>query len=96
MPEKLSGGMQHQLQINFAGTQDIRPVVPVPFEEIRQKAKDAMTPEDFGYRAGGDEATIDNNKAAFNKWQIVPHLIGEEANRNIAIELFGKNYPHFF
>ena len=59
----LSGGMQYQLQIYFAGTQNIKPPLPVSFEELEKKASEVMTAEAFGYVAGsaGSEATTDNN-----------------------------------
>ncbi len=95
MPEKLSGGMQHQLQIYFAGTQNIKPQIPVSFEELEKKAGEMMTPEAFGYIAGGagGEATIGNNKEAFNNWQIIPRMMGDVSKRSIAIELFGIKLP---
>ena len=38
-----------------------------------------MKPEAFAYIAGGAgaETTISNNKDAFNKWQIVPRMMGD-------------------
>lgn len=94
-PTQLSGGMQHQLQIYFAGTQNVKPQIPVSFEELEKKAGEMMTPEAFGYIAGGAgaEATIGNNKEAFNNWQIIPRMMGDVSNRSIAIELFGIKLP---
>src|SRR6187455_1130912 len=94
-PAQLSGGMQYQLQIYFAGTQNIKPQLPVSFEGLEQKAREVMTPEAFGYIAGGagEETTITNNKEAFNKWQIVPRMMGDVSQRSIAVELFGIKFP---
>jgi isopentenyl diphosphate isomerase/L-lactate dehydrogenase-like FMN-dependent dehydrogenase len=36
---------------------------------------------------------MSNNIAAFNKWQIVPRMMGDVSNRNIGIELFGIKLP---
>ena len=90
-PLHLSGGMQYQLQIYFAGTQNVKPLLPVSFEELEQKAREVMTPEAFAYIAGGAgaETTMSNNKKAFNKWQIVPRMMGDVSNRSIEVELFG-------
>ena len=95
IPGGLTGGMQYQLQIYFAGTQNIKPQLPVSFEELERKAKETMTPEAFAYIAGsaGAEATTDNNKEAFNHWQIIPRMMGDVSNRSIAIELFGMKFP---
>ena len=46
--EPLSGGMQYQLRIYFAGLQNVKPLLPVSFEELEQKAcvvKDLRTGE---------------------------------------------------
>lgn len=49
---QLSGAMQYQLQIYLAGTQNIKPQLPVSFEALEQKAREVMSPEAFGYVAG--------------------------------------------
>lgn len=87
----LSGGMQYQLQIYFAGTQNVKPKLPVSFEELEQKASEVLKPEAFAYVAGsaGSEITTSNNKDAFNHWQIVPRMMGDVSQRSIATELFG-------
>jgi len=94
-PEQPSGGMQYQMQIYLAGTQNIKPQLPVSFEALEQKAREIMTPEAFGYIAGGAgaETTIYNNKEAFNKWQIVPRMMGDVSKRSIEVELFGMRFP---
>ncbi len=94
IPE-LSGGMQYQLQIYFAGTQNIKLQLPVSFEELEKKAGEEMKPEAFGYIAGsaGAETTAHNNKSAFNRWQIIPRMMGDVSKRSIAVELFGVQFP---
>jgi lactate 2-monooxygenase len=93
--KQLSGAMQYQLQIYFDGTQNIKPELPVSFEDLEQKASEVMRPEAFGYIAGsaGSEITTYNNKEAFNHWQIIPRMMGDVSQRNIAIELFGMQLP---
>jgi isopentenyl diphosphate isomerase/L-lactate dehydrogenase-like FMN-dependent dehydrogenase len=95
IPPGLSGGMQYQLQIYFAGTQNIRPQLPVSFEDLEKKASEVMSPEAFGYIAGsaGSEITTANNKEAFNHWQIIPRMMGDVSQRSMAIELFGMQLP---
>jgi lactate 2-monooxygenase len=90
--ESTSVGMQHQLQIYFAGTQNIKPQLPVSFEALEQRARELMKPEAFAYIAGGagSEITMRNNIAAFNHRQIIPRMMGDVSNRDIGIELFGK------
>lgn len=93
--QQLSGGMQYQLQIYFAGTQNVKPRVPVSFEELEQKAREIMAPEAFAYIAGGAgaETTIENNRKAFNHWQIIPRMMRDVSKRSTAIELFGTKLP---
>src|SRR6476659_7953157 len=93
--KRVSSGMQYQLQIYFAGTQDIKQQLPVSFEALEQKAKESMKPEAFDYISGGAgaETTMSNNIAAFNKWQIVPRMMSDVSKRNIGIELFGIKLP---
>ena len=92
---QLSGGMQYQLQIYFAGTQNVKPKLPVAFEELEENAREIMNPEAFAYIAGsaGSEITALNNKEAFNRWQIVPRMMGDVSHRSIEIELFGVKLP---
>lgn len=91
----LSGGMQYQLGIYVAGMQNVKPQLPVSYEELEQKASELLSPEAFGYIAGsaGSEISTVNNKEAFNHWQIVPRMMGDVSQRSIAIELFGMQLP---
>jgi L-lactate dehydrogenase (cytochrome) len=90
-----SDGMQYQLQIYFSGTQNVKPQLPVSYEALEEKAREIMKPEAFAYVAGsaGSEITVQNNKEAFNKWQIVPRLLNDVSKRSIEVELFGKKLP---
>ena len=90
-----TGGMQYQLQIYLEGMQNIKPGQPVSFEELEKKASEVMKPEAFAYIAGGAgaETTAYNNLQAFNKWQIVPRMMGDVSVRNISVELFGTKLP---
>ena len=97
-PETLtqaSRGMQYQLQIYIKGVQNLKPQLPVSFEELEQKAKEVMKPEAFDYIAGaaGSEITMRNNKEALNKWKIVPRMLNDVSQRTIEVELFGKKFP---
>ncbi len=90
-----SAGMQYQMEIYFAGTQNVKPQLPVSYEALEQKAREVMKPEAFAYVAGsaGSEITTWNNKEAFNKWQIVPRVLNDVSKRSIEVELFGKKLP---
>lgn len=90
----LSGGMQYQLQIYYAGTQNVKPQLPVAFEALENTAAQVMKPEAFGYVAGsaGSEITTRNNQQAFNHWQIVPRMMGDVSQRSSAVKLFGDTF----
>jgi len=92
---QLSGAMQYQLEIYLKGTQNIRPQLPTSFEELERRAAEVLNVEAFGYIAGsaGSEITAANNKSAFNHYQIIPRMMGDVSQRNIAIELFGMPLP---
>ena len=94
-PAALTNGAQYQLQIYFAGRQGIKPRLPVSFEALEQKAKETMKPEAFDYISGGAgaETTMHNNIASFNKWQIIPRMMGDVSKRSIETELFGIKLP---
>jgi len=93
--ERLSGGMQYQMQIYFAGTQNIKPQLPISYDALEQKAREVMKPEAFAYIAGGagGETTMRNNLAAFHKWQIVPRMLVDVSKRSMEVELFGSIFP---
>lgn len=86
----LTGGMQYQLQIYLAGTQNIKPQIPVSYEELEQKAAEVLSAEAFAYVAGsaGSGITTINNTSAFYQWQIVPRMLGDVSQRNISTEIF--------
>jgi len=92
---QLSGAMQYQLEIYLKGTQNIKPQLPTSFEELERRASEVLNVEAFGYIAGsaGSEITATNNKSAFNHYQIIPRMMGDVSQRNIAIELFGMPLP---
>lgn len=93
--EKLTGGMQYQLQIYFDGSQNKKPQLPVSYEALEQKAREVMKPEAFAYIAGGAgaETTMQHNIAAFHKWQIVPRMLEDVSKRSMEVELFGTKLP---
>ena len=92
--DALTLGMKHQLKIYFAGTQNIKPGFPVSYEALEEKARQTMKPEAFDYIAGsaGSEITCSNNIQAFNKWQIVPRMMGDVSNRSMETKLFGTAF----
>jgi lactate 2-monooxygenase len=88
-------GRQRQRAIYIAGVGGHRPAVPVSQAELEKAAQAAMSPEAWAYVAGGAgrESTMDANRAAFEKWRIVPRVLRDVEIRDLSIELFGQRLP---
>jgi lactate 2-monooxygenase len=88
-------GRKRQREIYVAGVGGQRPAVPVAQAELEKAAQAAMSPEAWAYVAGGAgrEATMDANRAAFEKWRIVPRVLRDVEQRDLSIDLFGQRLP---
>lgn len=91
----MTDGMARQLEIYRAGAEGKKPEQPVACEELERRAREALSPEAFGYLAGGagSEDTVRANREAFRRWRIVPRMLRDTAGRTTAIELFGREIP---
>jgi len=69
--------------------------VPVAQAELEKAAQAAMSAEAWAYIAGGAgrEATMDANRAAFERHRIVPRVLRDVEKRDLSIELFGLRLP---
>ena len=54
-----------------------------------------MSPEAFAYVAGGagTGATMRANRAAFDRWRIIPRMLRDVSERDTSVELFGRTLP---
>jgi lactate 2-monooxygenase len=88
-------GRKRQREIYVAGVGGKRPRVPVAWTELERAAQAALTPEAFAYIAGGAgrETTMDANRAALERWQIVPRVLRDCEQRDTSVELFGRQLP---
>ena len=88
-------GRKRQRAIYVAGVGGQRPVVPVGQAELEKAAQAAMPPEAWAYVAGGAgrESTLDANRAAFERWRIVPRVLRDVEKRDLSVELFGRRLP---
>ncbi len=88
-------GRKRQREIYVAGVGGRLPAVPVAQGELEKAAQGTMTTEAWAYIAGGAgrESTIDANRAAFEKWRIVPRVLRDVERRDLSIELFGRRMP---
>lgn len=88
-------GRQRQRELYLTGAGGQRPVVPVAWPKLEAAAEAAMSPEAWAYVAGGAgrESTVEANRAAFERWRIVPRVLRGAESRDLAIELFGRKLP---
>ncbi len=88
-------GRQRQRDIYLAGAAGQRPAVPVAWPKLEAAAQAAMSNEAWAYVAGGAgrESTMEANRAAFERWRIVPRVLRDVEKRDLAIELFGQKLP---
>jgi lactate 2-monooxygenase len=84
-----------QTEIYLAGARGLRPCVPVDAERLEQAAARTMSAQAFAYTAGGAgaESTMRANRAAFDRWRIVPRVLRDVSVRDTSIELFGRRLP---
>ena len=85
-------GRNRQTDIFIRGIAGKMPAVPVGQARLEARAREVMSSEGFAYVAGGagGEATMAANRAAFDKWRIVPRILRDVSNRDLSVSLFGR------
>ena len=85
-------GLLRQSEIYLGGVSAIRPRVPLDAASLERKAKRHMRPESFAYVAGGagNERTMAANRAAFDRWRIVPRMLRDVSERDTSVEVLGQ------
>jgi lactate 2-monooxygenase len=85
-------GRDWQAEIFLRGIRGKRPRVPVDMAALEAAAEEVMSPEGFGYIAGGAglESTVRANRAAFERHRIVPRVLRDVSRRDTSVELFGR------
>lgn len=88
-------GTERQLQIYLAGMQGQRPTTPMIYAQLEEQARQKLSPEAFGYVAGGagGEETMRENRAAFERWQIVPRMLRNVGERDLQVQMLGETFP---
>lgn len=87
-------GRERQRTIFVNGVAGKKSAVPVAPDRLEAAACEAMSAEGFAYVAGGAgmERTMDANRHAFDRWQIVPRVLRDVASRVLSVELFGTKW----
>jgi|HubBroStandDraft_6_1064221.scaffolds.fasta_scaffold07271_3 lactate 2-monooxygenase len=91
-------GVRRQTRIYLDGVSGRRPHVPLDADRLEAAAKKRMRPEAFAYVAAGagNERTVAANRAAFDRWRIVPRMLRDVERRDTSVELFGRRLSHPF
>lgn len=88
-------GTERQMQVYLAGMQGQRPTTPMSYEQLEEQARQRLSPEAYGYVAGGagGEETMRANRAAFERWQIVPRMLRDVSQRDLRLQALGASMP---
>jgi lactate 2-monooxygenase len=91
-------GRERQFEVYVGGARGAYPRVPVSNDVLEQSARKAMSPEGFAYVAGGAgaEETIRENRAAFERWRIVPRMLRDVSRRETSVEVLGTPFSSPF
>ena len=84
-------GRTAQTDIYLRGLGGERPAVPTALDELERAAERAMSPQAWGYVAGGagTGATMRANREAFDRWRIVPRMLRDASVRDLSVNLLG-------
>jgi len=84
-------GRTAQTDIYLRGLGGERPAVPTAPDELERAAERAMSPQAWGYVAGGagTGATMRANREAFDRWRIVPRMLRDASVRDLSVDLLG-------
>jgi lactate 2-monooxygenase len=85
----------YQNEIYLNGTADIVPEFPIEPAALEAAARERFEPKAFGYVAGsaGTESTARANRAAFDRWQIVPRFLRDVSVRDLSTTVLGTTLP---
>ena len=91
----MSWGRERQAKIYRDGALGRKPVIPADFETLERRARAKATTRAWAYCAGGagEGATMRANRAAFERWAIVPRMLRDVSARSLSVELFGRTIP---
>ncbi len=80
-----------QYEIYARGLAGETPALPVSGIERQELAREKLSPEAYGYVAGGAgaERTMQANLDAFERWKIVPRMLRDVSERDLSGSLLG-------
>ncbi|UPM43298.1 alpha-hydroxy-acid oxidizing protein [Halocatena salina] len=88
-------GEYRQQEIYAMGTlADQPPEIPVRWTALETAAIEAMDDRAAAYVSGGAGSgeTVDENRRAFAQWRIVPRLLRDVSERDLSVDVFGRQW----
>lgn len=88
-------GRARQEHVYRQGVFGRTPAVPTDFATLEARAERASSPTAWAYVAGGagEGRTMRNNRAAFDRWSIVPRMAHGNTTRDLSLDLLGTTLP---
>jgi lactate 2-monooxygenase len=85
----------YQYEIYGRGLAGETPALPLLADDLQERARERMSPEAFGYVAGaaGAELTVAANRRAFERWEIVPRMLRDVAQRDLSASVLNTVMP---
>ncbi|HEY7488822.1 MAG TPA: lactate 2-monooxygenase [Streptosporangiaceae bacterium] len=82
---------EFQNEIYLHGLTGVVPELPTDLSRLEALAESKLSREAYGYIAGsaGTGATALANRAALDRWRIVPRMLGDISVRDLSADLFG-------
>ncbi len=82
-------------EIYEAGLADVRPALPTDLTRLERLARRRLSDTAYGYVAGsaGTGATARANRAAFDRWRIVPRLLRDVSEPDLGVTVLGTAMP---
>src|SRR3954454_7337219 len=93
--DEAGGGRRRQNEVYRGGVYGRSPRVPGAALALQARAKQALNARAYAYVAGGagDEVTQRANRAAFDRWAVIPRVLRDVSTRDTSVELFGRQLP---
>ncbi len=90
-----SGFNAFQYEIYLGGVVGETSDLPMDEPTMRERAREVLPPEAFGYVAGSasSESTEAANRRAFDRWRLRPRMLTDVDTRDLSVELFGRTLP---
>src|SRR4051812_47313617 len=85
----------YQNEIYLNGMAGVHPSLPCEPGQLEDLARERFAPEPYGYVAGsaGTEGTARENRAAFERWRIIPRFLRDVSQRDLSTTILGTQFP---